>query len=129
MDETPLYTGKQHSCCTGQVGIEGLRLSQAAMLENPQPRRSDSSHNHRPSAMRCIRPPEALGYHSFLVSGLNSYNAEATFVPSTRTQRFLKIIETLSCWYSLESSHRVLSYEYPFAWVSVIFSFFSIILF
>ena len=40
---------------------------------------------------------------------------EATFIQSTRTQRFLKIIETLSCWYSLDSSHWVLLYEYPFA--------------
>ena len=30
-------------------------------------------------------------------------NAEATFVLSTRKQRFLKNIKTLSCWYSLES--------------------------
>ena len=30
-----------------------------------------------------------------------------------RMQRFLKTIETLSCWYSLESSHRVLPDEAP----------------
>ena len=36
-------------------------------------------------------------------------------------QRFLKNIWTLSCWYSLESSCWVLSDEYPFARVSVIF--------
>ena len=35
-------------------------------------------------------------------------------------QRFLKTIQTLSCWYSLESSRRALSDEYPFARVSVI---------
>ena len=40
-------------------------------------------------------------------------NAEATVIQSTLTQRFLKNDETLSCWYSLDSSHRVLSYEYP----------------
>ena len=34
----------------------------------------------------------------------------------------------LSCWYSLESSCRVLSDEYPFARVSVIFQRFCIIL-
>ena len=55
----------------------------------------------------------------------NPYNAEATFVQSTRTQRFLKIIQTLSCWYSLESSRGVLSDEYPVARVSVIFPGFS----
>ena len=49
-------------------------------------------------------------------------NAEATFVPTTRLQRFLKNICTLSCWYSLDSSHRVLSDEYPYARVSVISS-------
>ena len=35
---------------------------------------------------------------------VNPFNAETTFVQSTRTQRFLKSIQTLSCWYSLESS-------------------------
>ena len=34
---------------------------------------------------------------------------------------FLETIQTLSCWYSLESSPWVLSYEYLFARVSVIF--------
>ena len=57
----------------------------------------------------------------FQVSSLNPYNADATFIQRTRTQRFLKTIKTLSCWYSFESSRRVLSYEYPFARVSVIF--------
>ena len=56
---------------------------------------------------------------------LNPSNAEATFVQSTRTQRFLKISQTLSCWYSLESSRRVLSDEYPFSRVWVIFPGFS----
>ena len=67
------HLGVHHKMFFAVLGIEGLRLSQAAMLENPQPRRSDSSHNNRPSAVRCIRPPEALGFHSFLVSGLNCY--------------------------------------------------------
>ena len=31
-------------------------------------------------------------------------NAEATYVQSIRMQRFLKNIQTMSCWYSLESS-------------------------
>ena len=52
---------------------------------------------------------------------VNPSNAEASFVQSTRTQRFLKSIETLSYWYSFESSRWVLSDEYPFARVSVIF--------
>ena len=30
---------------------------------------------------------------------------EATFIQSTRTQKILITIQTLSCWYSLESSH------------------------
>ena len=30
----------------------------------------------------------------------NPHNAETTFVLSTRTQRYLKTILTLSCWYS-----------------------------
>ena len=56
-------------------------------------------------------------------------NAEATFVQSTRTQSVLKTIETLSCWYSLDSSRWVLSDEYPFPRVSIIFQFFCIILY
>ena len=32
--------------------------------------------------------------------GVNPSNAKATFVQSTWTQRFLKTIQTLSCWYS-----------------------------
>ena len=59
----------------------------------------------------------------------NPSNAEATFVQSTRTQRFLKIFLTLSCWYSLDSSRQVLSDEYPFDRVSVIFQVFCIILY
>ena len=55
------------------------------------------------------------------IGRVNPSNAGATFVQSTRAQRFLKIIQTPSCWYSLDSSHWVLSYEYPFARVSIIF--------
>ena len=36
---------------------------------------------------------------------------------------FLKTIQTLSCWYSLDSSSGVPSDEYPSARVSVIFQF------
>ena len=36
-------------------------------------------------------------------------------------KRFLKTFQTLSCWYSLDSSHQVLWYEYECATVSVIF--------
>ena len=35
----------------------------------------------------------------------NPSNVEATFIQSTRTQRFLKTILTLLCLYSLDSSH------------------------
>ena len=41
-----------------------------------------------------------------------------------KKQKSLKTIQTLSCWYSFESSHWVLSDEYPFARVSVIFQHF-----
>ena len=54
----------------------------------------------------------------------NPSNAEATFIQSTRTQKFQKTIWTLLCGYSLESSCWALSYEYPFARFSVIFQFF-----
>ena len=56
---------------------------------------------------------------------INPFNAEATFVQATRMQKSLKSIQTLSCWYSFESSHWVLSDEYPFGRDSVIFQLFS----
>ena len=37
----------------------------------------------------------------------NPSNAKATFLQSIRMQRSLKTIATLSCWYSLDSSHWV----------------------
>ena len=46
---------------------------------------------------------------------------DATCIHCTRTQRFLKTIYTLSCWYSLDSSCSALLDEYPCAMVSVIF--------
>ena len=58
---------------------------------------------------------------SAFLGELNTSYAEATFVQNTRPQRFLKTIETLSCWYSLDSSRQVLSDEYPFTRVSIIF--------
>ena len=58
---------------------------------------------------------------------INPSNTEATFVQSTRMQKFMKTIKTLSCWYSLDSSRRVLSDEYSFARVSVNFQVFCII--
>ena len=60
--------------------------------------------------------PECVGG---LTDPFNPSNAEATFVQSTRMQTFLKSIQTLLCWYSLDSSHRVRSGEYPFARVSI----------
>ena len=55
-------------------------------------------------------------------SSLNPSNAMAIIVRSTRTQRFLKTISTLSSWYSLDSSNWILSEEYTYARVSVTFS-------
>ena len=40
-----------------------------------------------------------------------------------KSKNGMKVILTLSCWCSFESSRRVLSDEYPFARVSVILSF------
>ena len=51
---------------------------------------------------------------------LTHRGAEATFAQSTRTHTFLKTIYTLSCWYPLDRSRRVLSDECPCARVSVI---------
>ena len=42
-------------------------------------------------------------------------------------QKLMKIIWILSCWYSLESSRWVLTYEYPCARVSVTLQYFHII--
>ena len=73
---------------------------------------------------------QIIEYHKFSVIWdiFNPFIAEATFVQSTRMQRFLKNILTLSCWYSLESSCWVLSDEYPCARVPIIFQAFCIIL-
>ena len=66
---------------------------------------------------------QAIPYIHFQIRmGFDPSNGEATFVQSTRTQRFLKNFLTLSCWYSLDSCHRVLSDEYLFARVSSHFS-------
>ena len=43
--------------------------------------------------------------HTHYAHHLNPSKAKSTLVQSTRMQRFLKIIKTLSCWYSLDSSH------------------------
>ena len=42
------------------------------------------------------------------------------FCPKNKAQLFLKTIQTLSCWYSLDSSCWALSDEYPCARVSII---------
>ena len=63
------------------------------------------------------------------VAYVNPSNAEATFDQCTGTQKSLKTILTLSYWYSLDSPHRVLSNEYPYARVSVIFPDFCIIMY
>ena len=60
---------------------------------------------------------------------LNPYAADATYVQSTWTQKKLKTIKILSCWYSLDSFCSALSDEYPFARVSVIFPVFRVILY
>ena len=52
---------------------------------------------------------------------LNPSNAKTTTIQSTRMQRFLKNIETLSWWYSLDGSRLVLSDEYPCARFLVIY--------
>ena len=52
---------------------------------------------------------------------LNPSNTKATFVQSTRMQRFLITIYTLSCWYSSDSSRRELLDKDSFARVSIIF--------
>ena len=41
---------------------------------------------------------------------VNPFNAAATFVQSTQMQRCLKTIQTLSCWYSLDSTKGLLRY-------------------
>ena len=79
---------------------------------------------HLTNTKRCKKSwkmTETLSYGTHLTL----LNAETTFVEGTRTQKPLKIIETLSSWYLLESSHWVLSDEYPFARVSVFFQLFS----
>ena len=52
---------------------------------------------------------------------INPSKAKATFVLSTRTLKPFKTMPALSCWYSLDSSRQALSFEYPFARVSVVY--------
>ena len=59
------------------------------------------------------------------IAVLNLSSVEATFVQSPRMPRFLKIIWTLPCWYSLDSSRWVLSDEYPCTRVLIIFQVFE----
>ena len=61
-------------------------------------------------------------------STLNPSAAKVTFIQCTKKQKIMKIILTLSYWYSLESSYWVQSNEYTFATVSVISQLFIIIL-
>ena len=64
-----------------------------------------------------------------LLEGSNPFHTEASLVQGRKMPKVLKTIETLSFWYSLESSRWVLSDEYPYARVSVIFQLFCIILY
>ena len=68
---------------------------------------------------------EVTGLKAATVIQFIPSNAEAAFIQSIRTHKFVKTIKTLSCWYSLDSSRRVFSDEYPFARVSGIFRFFA----
>ena len=89
--------------------------------------RSTYHHHHQIIVQKCSQKycgNRQDGFESYRPELVNPSNAEATFIQSTRTQIFSKTIETLPCWHSLESSRRVLSYEYPFARVSVIFQVF-----
>ena len=63
--------------------------------------------------------------NNFFLGLIHPSNAEAIIIQSTRIQRFLKIILTMSCCYSLECSHWLLSYEYPH---TLGFSHFSVLL-
>ena len=46
----------------------------------------------------------ALLYNRYFSQAFNPSNVEATFVQITMTQRSLRTIQTLSCWYPLDSS-------------------------
>ena len=75
----------------------------------------------------CLICSNSWGFGLIICSNavVSPSNDEDTFTKSTRTQSFSKIIQTLSCWYSLDSSRWVLSDEYPYARVSVIFQVFA----
>ena len=62
---------------------------------------------------------------TYMVIGINPSNAETTLVKNTKTQRFLKNFLTLSCWYSLDSSHWILSRWAPICHGFSKFSMFS----
>ena len=62
------------------------------------------------------------------MDAVNPFADEGTSMQCTKKQKIMKIILTLSYWYSLNSSCWVLSDEYPSARVSVIIHVFCIIL-
>ena len=62
--------------------------------------------------------------HHFNAFDINPFAAEVIFIQCTKKQIIMKIIGTRSHGYSYESSRWVLSDEYPFARVSVIFQVF-----
>ena len=117
---------RRMKCCSLR---RGKGVGHAA--EVAEKRRQQNRHRHLPGKARARN--EALPTHSAVILNqtekLNPSNAEATFVQITKMQKYLKTILNLSSCYSLESSHRVLSDEYPFARVSAIFSYFHIILY
>ena len=71
----------------------------------------------------CLVVQDSIALHCQRITQthFNPFAAEVIFVQCTKKQIIMKIIGTKSCGYSYESSHWVLSDEYPFARVSFIF--------
>ena len=104
-------------CSCDSPVVNGKRNSSTRRKPMPYPK-SLATFSLAPAG---IQTQAFLKWREYLKCNLNPPNAENTFVQSTRMQDSWKNIETLSSWYSFESSRRVLSDEYPFARVSVIF--------
>ena len=111
-----------HQCCTVMHTLTHtkVRFTERHRLRGPL---KSESWNHLELAGA---GSSAHSLNAYMLKVTQPFQYWGYFHPkSTRKQRSLKTIYTLSYWYSLDSSHWVLSHEYPFTRVSVIFRYFA----
>ena len=139
MWRTQLLGHSPHPACSGwPAGFISTCFYSYKVLLQMEVGTLYSTRNHRHLLQRPHKSPSIVSHYTLtpfypllVIQGLkimalihkllNLSNAEATFIQSARMKIFLKTILTLSCWYSLDSSCWILSDEYPFARLSVIY--------